>query len=196
LRELGAACEDEVVLAFLRAEIDSPKWGERYQRVLRERALDRTSLIDVADLADAHAVDIRKDVLGALRGYGRNGKLFTGFPLDTAWRRVAVEPSDFHRLKCISSDERWSKLTAGTRLIREAARNLDVCSELGVSVHNTIQRVKQRLRVAELIMVEANSDDLILVEGHTRATAYAVLSDREFPAFIGTSPLMAQWAFI
>jgi hypothetical protein len=41
-----------------------------------------------------------------------------------------------------------------------------------------------------------NSGDLILVEGHTRATAYAVLSDRVFPAFIGTSPLMDQWAFI
>jgi hypothetical protein len=50
--------------------------------------------------------------------------------------------------------------------------------------------------VAELIIVETNSGDLILVDGHTRATAYAVLSDRVFPAFIGTSPLMDQWAFI
>jgi hypothetical protein len=26
---------------------------------------------------------------------------------------VEVEPSDFHRLKCISRDDRWSRLTGG-----------------------------------------------------------------------------------
>ena len=44
-------------------------------------------------------------------------------------------------------------------------------------------------------MVENDTGELVLVEGHTRATAYAVLSDRAFPAFIGTSVLMGQWAF-
>jgi hypothetical protein len=194
--ELGAASEDDVVLAFLRAEVDSPKWGPCYSRVLRELNLDRVSLVDAADLEDARACSARKVLLGAVRGYGRDGALFTGFPRDTTWRRVQVELSDFHRLKCISRDERWSKLTAGTRLIEEAARNLDVYPELAVRVRGAIRRIEQRLPVAELIMVETNSGDLILVEGHTRATAYAVLSDRAFPAFIGTSPLMGQWAFI
>jgi hypothetical protein len=164
--------------------------------VLHELSLDRVSLIDVTDLADARAGATRKDVLGAVRGYGRDKALFTGFPRATTWRRVQVEPSDFHRLKCISKDERWSKLTAGTRLIQQAARNLDVHPELAVRVRSAIERIEQRLSVAELIMVETNSSDLILVEGHTRATAYVVLSDRAFPAFIGTSPLMSRWHFI
>jgi hypothetical protein len=157
--ELGAASEDEVVLAFLRAEIDSPKWGQDYSGVLRELHLDRVSLIDAADLADAHAAGIRKVVLGAVRGYGRNGALFTDFPRDTTWRRVQVEPFDFHQLKCISNDERWFKLTVGTRLIREAARNLDAHPEFAVRVRGAIRRIEQRLPVAELIMVETNSGD-------------------------------------
>lgn len=194
--ELGAASEDEVVLAFLRAEIHSPKWGQEYLRVLHGLHLDRASLIDAADLADARASGIRKDVLGAVRGYGRNGALFTGFPRDTTWCRVQIEPSDFHRLKSISKDEQWTELTGGTRLIQEAARNLDAYPERAVGVHDAIRRIEQGLPVAELIMVENNSGDLILVEGHTRATAYAVLSDRAFPAFIGTSPLMGRWAFV
>jgi hypothetical protein len=194
--ELGAASEDEVVLAFLRAEIDSPKWGQEYSRVLRGLNLDRIFLIDAADLADAHAGGIRKDVLGAVRGYGRNGALFTGFPRDPTWRRVQIEPSDFHRLKCISTDERWSELTAGTRLIEEAARNLDVYPEFAVRVRGAIRRIEQRLPVAELIMVETDSGGLILVEGHTRATAYVVLSDRAFQAFVGTSSLMSRWTFV
>ena len=58
------------------------------------------------------------------------------------------------------------------------------------------QRIEQGLPMAELIMVETDAGELVLVEGHTRATAYAVLSDRAFPAFIGTSPLMGRWAFV
>jgi hypothetical protein len=194
--ELGAASEDEVVLAFLRAEIDSPKWGQDYLDVLRDLHLDRVSLIDAADLADVQAGCTRKVVLGAVRGYGFNGALFTGFPRDTTWRRVQVELSDFPRLKCISNDELWFKLTVGTRFIWQAARNLDARSELAVRVRGAIRRIEEHLPVAELIMVETNSGDLILVEGHTRATAYTVLADRAFPAFIGTSPLMGRWAFV
>jgi hypothetical protein len=189
--ELGTASEDDVVLAFLRAEIDSPKWEPNYSHALRELKLDRVSLVDAADLEDARVCSARKDLLGVVRGYGRNVALFEGFPKDTTWRRVKVEQPDFQRLKCISKDERWSKLTGGTRLIREAARNFE-----DYPVRVAIRRIEQRLPIAELIIVETGSGDLVLVEGHTRATAYAVLSDRAFQSFVGISPLMGQWAFI
>jgi hypothetical protein len=194
--ELGAASEDAVMLAFLRAEVDSPKWGPRYSDVMRQLRLDRASLIDAADLEETGACDARKALLGSLRGYGRNALLFTGFPLDATWRRVRAKPTDFHRLKCIGNDERWSKLTRGTRLIRDAALNLDDHPELKDDVNAAIDRIKRGLPVAELIMVENDSGDLILVEGHTRATAYAVLSDRPFDSFVGTSSLMNRWVFI
>ena len=86
--ELGIASEDDVVLAFLRAEIDSPKWGPDYLRVLQDLRLDRVSLIDAANLAGSHAGVIRKDVLGAVRGYGRDEALFTrrrSIPCLTRW---------------------------------------------------------------------------------------------------------------
>ena len=193
--ELGDACEDDVVLAFLRAEIDSPKWGQEYSRELRNLNLDRVSLIDTPNLTDARACNARKVLLGSVRGYDRNVALFTGFPRDTTWRRVEVEPSDFHRLKCISRDDRWSRPTGGTRLIEEAACN-HTYPELAERVSIARQRIEQGLPMAELIMVENDAGDLILVEGHTRATAYAVLADRPFRSFVGTSPLMSQWAFI
>src|SRR5262249_36797219 len=153
---------------------------------------DRFFLVDAADLEDALACSARKDLLGVVRGYGRDVALFAGFPKDTTWRRVKVEPSDFPRLKCISKDERWSKLTSGTRLIREAASNFEDYPELADRVRVAIRRIEQRLPIAELIMVETGCGDLVLVEGHTRATAYAVLYDRAFQSFIGISPLMGQ----
>jgi hypothetical protein len=176
--ELGAASEDEVVLAFLRAEVESPKWGQEYLRALRGLHLDRASLIDAADLADTRAGTARKVLLGAVRGYGRDVALFTGFPPNTTWRRVQVEPSDFRRLRCISRDDRWSELTNSTRLIRDAASNLNTYPELAVRVRAAIERIEQGLPIAELIMVENDTGELVLVEGHTRATASAFLSDR------------------
>lgn len=196
MKELGAASEEEVVLAFLRAEIDSPKWGADYLRVLPALDLDRASLIDDANLEDALACDTRKVLLGAVRGYGRDDALFKNFPRDTKWRRVELAPSDFRRLKCISRDDRWSNLTGGTRLIEEAARNLDTYPELAERVSVARERIEQGLPMAELITVENDAGDLILVEGHTRATAYAMLADRPFQSFVGTSPLMSQWHFI
>jgi hypothetical protein len=196
MKEFGAASEDDVVLAFLRAEIDSPKWEQKYSRELRNLNLDRVSLIDAADLTDARACVARKLLLDGVRGYGRNVALFAGFPRDTTWRRVEVAPSDFRRLKCISRNDRWSNLTGGTRLIEEAARNLDTYPELAERVSIARKRIEQGLPMAELIIVENDAGDLILVEGHTRATAYAVLADRPFQSFVGTSLLMSQWAFI
>lgn len=195
MKELGAASEEEVVLAFLRAEIDSPKWGPDYLRVLSALDLDPASLIDDANLEDPLACDTRKVLLGAVRGYGRDDALFKNFPRDTTWRRVELAPSDFRRLKCISRDDRWSNLTGGTRLIEEAARNLDTYPELAERVSVARERIEQGLPMAELITVENDAGDLILVEGHTRATAY-MLADRPFQSFVGTSPLMSQWHFI
>jgi hypothetical protein len=195
VRELGAASEDDVVLAFLRAEIDSPQWGPHYSSVLRSLNLDRASLIDDADIEDIRACANRRTVLGRVRGYGWGKGLFTGFPSDVTWRRVQVEPPDFHRLKTISKDEQWTRLTTGTRLIQEAARNLETYPERAAGVLDTLKKIQGGLAIAELIMVEDDADDFVLVEGHTRATAYAVLS-HPFESFVGTSPSMTNWHFI
>src|SRR4051812_27282618 len=101
--ERGPASENEVVLAFLQAEINSPKPDvrEHYARCLEDRGLDRARLIDHGDLTDEDASRIRMAVLDDVRGFGRRVWLFQGFPTNTAWRRVLVEPSDFHLLKLL-----------------------------------------------------------------------------------------------
>jgi hypothetical protein len=194
--ELGAASEDDVVLAFLQAEIDSPKWGRHYRAAMQARGLERASLISAPDLSDAQANRDRMSLLGDVRGFGRGIGLFRGFPLDVEWKQVMVEPSDFQRLKYISGDADWLDLSGGTRVVQEGARNFETNSRIAASVHRTRREIEQGRCTAGLILVEGGRGELVIVEGHTRATAYAVLSDRSFPAFVGTSPLMNQWPFI
>jgi hypothetical protein len=59
MREIGPALNAEMVLSFLRAEIDSPLRGLHYIAVLNQMRADRYSLIDNADLNDANPNRVR-----------------------------------------------------------------------------------------------------------------------------------------
>ena len=62
--EQGPASQDDVVLAFLQAEIDSPKWGPCYLAAMQARGWNRTGLIDTADLSNSQANHNRRTLLG------------------------------------------------------------------------------------------------------------------------------------
>jgi hypothetical protein len=127
-REMGPASVDEMVLCFLQAEINSPCGREQYIKALQERGLDRSSLIDNADLNDAQANCDREVVLGAVRGFGRNVYLFGGFPRDTKWRRMLLEPGDFGQLRYLNY-QYWVGLTDGTRSVCDLARHIGSCQD-------------------------------------------------------------------
>ena len=98
--ELGAATTDQMVLCFLKAEIDSHRQS-KYMLALKAYLPDR-SLIDNADLSDPEANRSRAMILGAVRGYGHGVYLFEGSPSDVKWRRVSIAPDDFGRIKYLS----------------------------------------------------------------------------------------------
>jgi hypothetical protein len=188
--EQGPASEDDVVLAFVQAEIDSPKWGPSYRAALQAHGWARADLIDAADLSDLQANRNRRALLGDVRGFGRGTGLFQGFPSDAAWRRVSIELPDIQRLKYINHDADWLELSGGTRLVQVAARNLQINRRIAANVCRTRREIEQGRCTVALILVKASNDELVVLEGHTRATAYAVLADRPFTAFIGMSSLM------
>jgi hypothetical protein len=58
------------------------------------------------------------------------------------------------------------------------------------------ERLKRGERLPELVAAEGEGGELILIEGHCRATAYVGMDWREnIPMFLAFSPLMAQWVF-
>jgi hypothetical protein len=77
MRLLGPVGEDEVISAFLRAEIDSDRYGEKLRRLL---ARDRRepSVLHQPDLADDCENRYRRQLLDEHRAYERREEMFGG----------------------------------------------------------------------------------------------------------------------
>ncbi len=194
MRDLGPALNEEMVLSFIRAEINSPVWGPRYVEVLNQIGVDRASLIDNALLSDANANHIRAIALGCVRGFGRNVALFHNFPTDTTWRRVQIDPPEFQKLRYLNC-EPFLRITDGTRSVEVGARNYSRDGGLAPRVDDLVLAIKNGALLPELILIE-NANRFVVLEGNTRATAYVKASTTSFTALVGTSLTMHQWEFI
>lgn len=68
--------------------------------------------------------------------------------------------------------------------------------DAAVNIRAVVEDLKRGKRYAELIGVDGQNGDIILMEGQTRATAYAAaqLPDR-IDCLVGSSPSMSKWSF-
>ncbi len=199
--ERGPATEDDMVLAFLRAEINSPRFGPLYKQCfdqLRPFGVTQQMLLDNADLGSPLHNRQRIEILKAVRGYRGNNALFTGFPEDAKWRRVDLEPSDWIKTK-YANYPTWVTLSGGTRIVAHGAHNINsipATEDANKNIEQIVTALKNGRRYPELIGVDADNGEIVLVEGHSRATAYILARFTEpVPCIIGSSPMMNHWAF-
>jgi hypothetical protein len=172
----------------VRAEVDSSRFGECYRDFLAARRLSRAELVENADVANPEQNAARAQLLQACRGYP-NQYLFKGFPSDIAWRRVDIEHSELDRLRYANYAD-WTALSGGTRRVVDAVEH--VASSSDAKRVEPIKGIAKRLRAghrfAELIAVVQAPKSLVLVEGHARATAYAMVRPPwNLELFIGSS---------
>jgi hypothetical protein len=195
MRTLANAAENEMILAFLQAEIDSPRYGALYNRVLMHNHLNRSGLIDKPDLCNAEENHYRKEVLRGVRGYASNTALFRNFPANVLWQRVLIDPTDYPTLKYMN-DSSWVTFSGGSRLVIDGAKNLEWTAEHRdpkPNVNGILRSLNEGKRFPPLIGVESHDGFLILIEGHSRATAYVASATIEFEMFVGSSPSMRNW---
>jgi hypothetical protein len=198
---IGPATEHEMVLAFLKAEIDSPRYEHVYRQKISALGFSRTQLIESADPHNDRQNMERAKLLGEVRGYGANSYLFHGFPDDVSWLRVCLEQPEIARLK-FAKHHAWITLSNMTSIVRDGANNInkiqvaDVNGTINENVKKVGAGIQNGKSYSELIAVSGFDEDCILIEGHTRATAY-VLSKYTQPVtlLIGASTRMRNWAF-
>jgi hypothetical protein len=95
--ELSQATADEMVLAFLKADMDTPAKDRRdsYADALAGTGAAKATLVgDNADPKNQWQSDARMFILRAVGGYGLGKYLFVNFPDNTAWQLVTVPPAE------------------------------------------------------------------------------------------------------
>jgi hypothetical protein len=197
MRVIGPATEDDMVLAFLRAELDSARFSGDVHAALAELGLDRT-LIDQADPIDAEANLSRRRVLEAYRGYGRNIGLFGGFPDDISWSSAALTPEELADVLYIHWDY-WLKVSGGSRRPSDAiARMRGEWDAQGNDVREIADAVARGSLPPEIVLVGLPAGDgLVVLEGHVRLSGLLLRPERlpsELSVLLGTSPRIADWS--
>jgi hypothetical protein len=199
VRILRPASEAEVVATFLRAEIESARWGDKLRDLIREDGVDE-SVLAHPDVDDADANAYRANVLDRHRGWLQRIGLFQGLPRDLAWTLVALFPEEVLAMRYIDCHW-WLELSDGTRDPRVAADRIRRGLVPGADLESDralAERLRSPTPPPELIVIAPpDLSKLVVLEGHARLTAYAlfphVLPD-ELPVFVGTSDDVHRWS--
>jgi hypothetical protein len=198
MRVLRAISEDEMVAVFLRAELDSSRYGEKLRGFLARDGRDE-GVLRRPDLGDPEANRYRSGLLEEYRAYERRDGLFGGFPREVDWFRAVVSRDEALDLLYINWDW-WLTISNGTRRPREAARRIRAGLVPGCTVEEH-EPLAAALRgnppPPELIVATTTKHSpLVVVEGHVRLTAYALFPDYvpdELEVLLGVSHEMAEW---
>jgi len=196
MREIGPSSEDEMILAFVRAEFHSPRFKPLFRKALGGDA----NLVYRPRLDDPEENRARKNALAMVRGYGVNKYLFTNFPTDATWIRLACTRDDIGAMK-YANHPTWTTLSHGSRLVRDGSANVE-STPTGEDVNDhvlaVVREIAQGRTFAELIVAAEDEDAVpILVEGHARATAYvrALPANAEVEVITARAPDLSRWSF-
>jgi len=184
----------EMVAAFLRAELASPRFEPTLLAIL-ERDGRRRGVIEQPDLANPADNEYRAQLLGEHRGYGRDEDVFTSVPPEVRWYRGQATRSDLAHVRYIDYDY-WTELSGGTRLAMDAAERIRQGIEAFRVGNGAYWYLAEALKAGgsfpELIMVGSEErGPLVLLEGHVRLTAYFLEPDYIpplLPVIVGYAP--------
>lgn len=167
VRRVREATADEVVASWVRAELQSERFGAHYRDAL-EQSPDLTP----------------EALLRIVRGWP-DREYFRGFPPDVRWWLVQVDADELRRVAYIDWGY-WNEVSDGTRLPSTAAARMDWTEAMVPSAD-----------VEPLVLVTDREDGrMVVLEGHARLTRYVIAGDRitmPVTCYVGISPDMPGW---
>jgi hypothetical protein len=193
--------ESEVVLAFLRGELNSVRFGDHVKRAIGEAG--GIDLVANPDLDSAEENMAREKALSIARGWP-NAEIFEGFPTEVEWYRGVLAPADLERVRFIEYSY-WNELSGGSR------RPIDVLPTLRagklpkwLADLDTSWCFEFASRLADvdridgiILMATPGLSDLVLLEGHARLTALFVGGlQRKLTvnSYLGVSTALKNWS--
>lgn len=195
------AAESEVVLAFLRGELASDRFGDDIKRGLISAG--GLHLVHNPDLGSAEENQAREQALSVARGW-RDAELFEGFPEKVEWYHGTLQPGDLERVRFIDYSY-WAELSGGTRRPADVLPTLQAGTlprwliKLGTSWCFEFAAELATAEVVDdlIVMAAPGLGELVLLEGHARLTAIFVggLQQRlTVRTYLGVSAAIEGWS--
>ena len=189
---LRAATEDEMIAAFVRAELDSPRFGAELRSTLAKLGMS----VEVVSAAPSvtHANQARRLLLAAYRGWGQYESVFGGMPNDVVWSWAALDESVVRER--VFTIKWYFEETFGTRSAHEIG---EMRRRAADGSRSQLERSVAEGRVMEpaILLAEPDLRQLVILEGHSRILSYLANPDLvTFPilSLVGTSARVAEWS--
>lgn len=202
--DLGSASEDQVILAWLQAEIESPDF-QAYLVGNPPNPANLSLALKAArspDLRDQTQNDLRRQIITSTYGFGTGAGSFEGLGADLKWRRFRMTTDEVAEMLYMRRAGPWQLLSPVTRKVAEGATNIGHVFT-GDSTNMVVLSLASGLchsdkKVPEIIALRRPDGALVILEGHARATAI-VLEAHRFPrgveVFVGEGPSVASWPY-
>ncbi len=167
--------EDEMILEFLKGEINSKRFNEKLYKVLSKLELN-VSIITSGDVLNSDENTLRKNIMKLYRGYP-DSELFNNFPKIDKWCFVKLSSEDIDNMYYINYDY-WNELSNNTSKPIEAAKTIKSGKEI-YDVSNKqyldgLEELENGKEFPPVILITCNEKKLLIIEGHVRMTIYAL----------------------
>ena len=185
-----------MIAAFVAAEVDSRRFRERL--LAEASALGFTDgVLRVRDTSVPERNDRRRELLVRYRGWGTDRSVFGGLPThDVEWWAATIT---WEGLRHVDVIEYMRELCPGL----PTRRLLDLV-ELGITpaedadVAATAEAIGSgRVPVDPILVAEPGLGRFVILEGHTRLSAYALVGAAVAPSIdviVGVTARAAEWS--
>lgn len=203
--DLGSATEDQVILAWLQAEIESADF-QAFIVGNPPNPANLSAALKAArspNLRDEEQNAFRRDMISSVYGFGKGTGTFEGLTDDLKWHKAHLTTDEVGEMLYARRDGPWKLLSPVTRKVVEGATNVghvftgDQTNMVVLSLASGMCHWDKK--VPEIIALHRPDGALVLLEGHARATAIVLESHRfrdGVNVYVGDGPSVANWPYL
>lgn len=172
MKLIRKATEAEMILEFLKGELNSKRFNEELNHVILELNLSTSIILD-GDITNEDENRSRLNIMKVFRGYP-DKELFNNFPKIKEWKYIELCAEDIDNIYYIDYDY-WNELSNGTSKPVEAAKVIKSGKEIyDVSNQPFLDGVEynKKNKFSPIILITCNDEKFLIIEGHSRMTVY------------------------